>query len=107
MRPCHDRRRRNGQRRKTNAGGLGAWLERLSERVNALHLKLNEIVAAIDGASNRLIEVEDLTEHELEILRKHYRKRARLAKRSASVTESHSVEEAERRHTRKLARGEV
>src|SRR5687767_9276282 len=28
----------------------------------AIHLKLNEIVAAIEGASNRLIDVEDLTE---------------------------------------------
>ena len=30
----------------------------------ALHLKLNEIVAALQGASNRLINVEDLTEGE-------------------------------------------
>src|SRR4029079_11391380 len=28
----------------------------------AIHLKLNEIVAALEGASNRLIDVEDLTE---------------------------------------------
>ncbi|HYE66569.1 MAG TPA: low affinity iron permease family protein, partial [Pyrinomonadaceae bacterium] len=34
----------------------------------ALHLKLNEIVAAIEGASNRLIDVEDLTEEEVLIL---------------------------------------
>jgi low affinity Fe/Cu permease len=27
----------------------------------AIHLKLNEIVAALEGASNRLIDVEDLT----------------------------------------------
>ena len=29
-----------------------------------LHLKLNEIVAALEGASNRLIDIEDLTEEE-------------------------------------------
>ena len=32
----------------------------------AIHLKLNEIVAAMAGASNRLIDVEDLTEKEIE-----------------------------------------
>lgn len=31
----------------------------------ALQLKLNELVAAMDGASNRLIDVEDLGEEEL------------------------------------------
>ena len=34
----------------------------------ALHLKLNEIVAALEGASNRLIDVEDLSDRELEHL---------------------------------------
>src|SRR5215467_13160621 len=32
---------------------------------HAVHLKLNEIVAALQGASNRLINVEDLTETEI------------------------------------------
>src|SRR4026208_1559416 len=31
----------------------------------AIHLKLNEIVAAMEGASNRLIDVEDLSEAEV------------------------------------------
>src|SRR5512133_1309855 len=34
----------------------------------ALHLKLNEIVAALQGASNRLIDVESLSEQELNLL---------------------------------------
>ena len=38
----------------------------------AIHLKLNEIVAAMEGASNRLIDVEDLTEEEIVLLHKHY-----------------------------------
>ncbi len=38
----------------------------------AIHLKLNEIVAALEGASNRLIDVEDLTEEEIETLHKHF-----------------------------------
>jgi low affinity Fe/Cu permease len=70
----------------------------------ALHLKLNEIVAAIDGASNRLIDVEDLSENELRTLREHYRMLVSMAKRSQRLTESHSVEEAERRHQRKATK---
>jgi len=69
----------------------------------ALHLKLNEIVAAIDGASNRLIDIEDLSEAELRTLREHYRTLVAMAKRAARLTESHSVEEAERRHRHKTA----
>jgi low affinity Fe/Cu permease len=67
----------------------------------ALHLKLNEIVAAVDGASNRLIDVEDLSEPELHTLHEHYRKLVVMAKQAQRLTESHSVEEAERRHRRK------
>lgn len=37
----------------------------------AIHLKLNEVVAAPDGASNRLLDVEDLTEDEVKVLHKH------------------------------------
>src|SRR5205814_10285604 len=38
----------------------------------AIQLKLNELVAALEGASNRLISVEDLNSEELRILREHY-----------------------------------
>jgi low affinity Fe/Cu permease len=67
----------------------------------AIHLKLNEVVAALEGASNRLIDVEDLTEEEVHILHKHYRKLAAMAKRDDKLTRSHSIEEAEERHERK------
>jgi low affinity Fe/Cu permease len=70
----------------------------------ALHLKLNELVAAIDGASNRLIEVQSLTEEDLDTLREHYSKLAQMAKQDATLTRSHSVEEAEQRHDRKSRR---
>jgi low affinity Fe/Cu permease len=36
--------------------------------MRALHLKLNEIIAATEGASNRLIDVEDLSDRELDHL---------------------------------------
>ena len=60
----------------------------------ALQLKLNEIVAAIDGASNRLIDVEDLSEDELRILHQHYQRLAAMAKRDLDIRRSRSVEEA-------------
>ena len=68
----------------------------------AVALKLNEIVAAIEGASNRLIDVEDLSEKELDTLHAHYKKLVHMAKRDDRVTQSHSIEEAEVRHERKL-----
>jgi len=64
----------------------------------AIHLKLNEIVAALEGSSNRLIDVEDLSEDEIETLHKHYRTLARMAKQDLSLLQSHSIEEAEARH---------
>ena len=68
----------------------------------AIHMKLNELVAALAGASNRLIECEDLSEDELRVLQKHYGKLAAMAKKDAALTVSHSIEEAEERHVRKL-----
>jgi low affinity Fe/Cu permease len=67
----------------------------------AIHLKLNEIVAALEGASNRLIDVEDLTEAEIKTLHVHYQKLVSMAKTDLKLTQSHSVEEAEARHLAK------
>jgi low affinity Fe/Cu permease len=70
----------------------------------AIHLKLNEIVAALEGASNRLIDVEDLTEPEIEALRKYYKKLIELAKTDDVLTTTHSIEEATTRHGSKYKR---
>src|SRR2546427_2374518 len=67
----------------------------------AIHLKLNEIVAAMEGASNRLIDAETLSEKELLTLETYYAELTKLAKKDAHVTDSHSVEEARERHTEK------
>ena len=67
----------------------------------ALQLKLNEIVAALDGASNRLVNIEDLTEAELDGLHRHYARLATMAKRDVDLLQSHSVDEATARHDRK------
>jgi low affinity Fe/Cu permease len=70
----------------------------------AVQLKLNELVAAVDAASNRLISIEDLSEDELEVLHEHYRQLAMMAQRDEPITDSHSIEEAKHRHDRKSRR---
>ena len=67
----------------------------------AIQLKLNELVAAVQGASNRLIDVEDLSEKELVALHTYYERLVTMARKDASLTQSHSIEEAEERHKRK------
>jgi low affinity Fe/Cu permease len=67
----------------------------------AVQLKLNEIVAALDGASNRLVNVEDLSEQELSTLHRHYQALAELAKTEIDIHQSHSVDEAQARHRAK------
>src|SRR5437016_14389577 len=73
----------------------------------AIHLKLNEIVAALHGASNRLINVEDLTEDEVRLLHRHYSRLVALARETGELMQSHSVEEAAARHELKLIREET
>jgi low affinity Fe/Cu permease len=67
----------------------------------AIHLKLNGIVAAMEGASNRLIDVEDLSEAEIAALRTYYLKLLQLAKEDDILTKTHSIEEATSSHGRK------
>jgi low affinity Fe/Cu permease len=69
--------------------------------IQAVHIKLNELVAALQGASNRVIDVEDLSEEELRILHKHFQRLSELAKQDADIGRSHSVAEAETRHSGK------
>ena len=71
----------------------------------AIQLKLNELVAAIEGASNRLIDVEDLSEQELKTIHVHYRRLVEMARQDFDVAASHSVEEAEQRHRAKRGGG--
>jgi low affinity Fe/Cu permease len=67
----------------------------------ALQLKLNELVAAIEGASNRLIDCEDLTEEELQVLHDHYAKLVMMAKDEAPLAKLRSLEAAQTRHAKK------
>ncbi|MFY9571601.1 MAG: low affinity iron permease family protein [Blastocatellia bacterium] len=67
----------------------------------AIQLKLDEIIAAVEGASNRLIDVENMSEDEVQNLHEHYQQLGRVLKQKGKLVESHSIEEAT---TRKPAR---
>ena len=67
----------------------------------AIQLKLNELIACDERASNRLIDVEDLTQEELEILKKFYIKLSELAEIEKDLFSSHSVDEATGQHQHK------
>jgi low affinity Fe/Cu permease len=64
----------------------------------ALHLKLNELIACNENASNRLIDIEHLTEDELQIVKRFYVRLAELALKSNDLHSSHSLDDAESNH---------
>lgn len=64
----------------------------------AIQLKLNELVAAHEFASNRLVDVEGMTEDELRVLQKYYTKLSKFAKGQETLTESHSIDEKHEEH---------
>lgn len=70
----------------------------------AVNVKLNELIAAMEGASNRLIDVESLSEEELATLASHFHALVKMAARDVSLLRSHTVEEAEARHARKWSK---
>lgn len=67
----------------------------------AMHLKLNELIASLKGPSNRLIDIEELSEDEIAILAKYYHKLSQMAKKERDLSQSHSIEEAEGLHKEK------
>ncbi|HEX7903753.1 MAG TPA: low affinity iron permease family protein [Chitinophagaceae bacterium] len=64
----------------------------------ALQLKLNELIAATSTASNRLIDVEELSAEELAVLKKFYFKLSELAKKENDIHKTHSLDEATESH---------
>lgn len=67
----------------------------------AIQLKLNELVAAHKLASNRLVDVENMTEDELKVIQKYYRNLSVLSRKDESLQQSHSIEESEKLHESK------
>jgi len=70
----------------------------------AIQLKLNELVAAHDFASNRLVDVENMTEDELKIIQKYYSKLSEFSKNEENIQQSHSIDEAKAGHINKKKR---
>jgi low affinity Fe/Cu permease len=64
----------------------------------AVQVKLNELIASSELASNRLINVEDLTEDEIVTLRKYFSELSKMAEKEETMHKSHSIEEAEEMH---------
>lgn len=69
----------------------------------AIHLKLNEILASHQGASNRMVDIEELTEEELDQIRKFYVQLSDLAEKEDDITCTHSIDAAEENHRLKLS----
>lgn len=70
----------------------------------AIQLKLNELIAASEKASNRMVDIEDLTEEELDGLHEYYEKISRLAEKENDIHQSHSIDAAEKLHLAKKLR---
>lgn len=67
----------------------------------AIQLKLNELVASSEYSSNSLVDIENMTEEEMVIIQKYYRRLSELAKKDESIRTSHSIAEAQDQHERK------
>src|ERR1700740_1427751 len=61
----------------------------------AIQLKLNELIAAHEFASNRLVNVENMTEDELKVIQKYYARLSEFTKKEENLQQSHSIDAAE------------
>jgi low affinity Fe/Cu permease len=61
----------------------------------AIQLKLNELIAASRHASNRMVDIEDLTEAELDVLHKYYQRLSDISEEDEDIHRSHSIDAAE------------
>lgn len=68
----------------------------------AVHLKLNELIAVNEHASNRLVDIEDLSDKELEVLKRFYIKISELAENDKELFTTHSLDEAAENRTKKI-----
>ena len=59
----------------------------------AIQLKLNELIAAHEMASNRLVNAENMTEDEMKVIQKYYLNFSQVIKADSNLQQSHSVEE--------------
>ncbi|WP_261511806.1 low affinity iron permease family protein [Chryseobacterium paludis] len=52
----------------------------------AIQIKLNELISAHEHASNRIVDIEDLTEDELDELHKFYEKLGKFSKKESDTS---------------------
>ena len=67
----------------------------------AIQLKLNELIAASKDASNRMVDIEDLTEKELDQLHEYFVTLAKMTKNEIDLHKSHSIDAAHKNHQKK------
>jgi len=67
----------------------------------AIQIKLNELIASSQRASNRLIDIENMTEEELQTLEKYFAELVSKSKKDKNIHQSHSIEEAAKTHNLK------
>lgn len=70
----------------------------------AIHLKLNELLASHEGTSNRMVNIENLTEEELDRLHKFYIRLSELAQQENDLTRTHSIDAAQKNNQEKSKR---
>ncbi len=76
-----------------------------NKETRALQLKLNELIAAMPGASNRLIDVEDMTDREIEYIYRRYQHLASTAVKlesGASTSIEQELRDMEPKHGKSL-----
>jgi low affinity Fe/Cu permease len=61
----------------------------------AIQLKLNELIAASRHASNRMVDIEDLSEAELDVLHKYYQRLSDISEEDDDIHNSHSIDAAD------------
>lgn len=67
----------------------------------AIQLKLNELIAASRFASNRMVDIEDLDESELDMLKKFYQRLSDISGKDRDIHHSHSIDKADELHEKK------
>lgn len=70
----------------------------------AIQLKLNELIAASQRASNRMVDIEDLNESELDTLHKYYQRLSDQAEEDTNIHQSHSIDAADKLQENKSKR---
>jgi low affinity Fe/Cu permease len=61
----------------------------------AIHIKLNELIAAVNGASNRLIDIENGDDERLQGLQENFQKLIDRLREDPCTTISHSITEVD------------